>query len=73
MMVKCGQVWQIKEYVRAERNLYFSYIFVTKVQEDKKHGDVVYFDILGPVPVFQGKSSHSFLTWLIVNCDLVNG
>ena len=73
MMVKCGQVWKIKENIRIARNLNFSYIFVTKVQENKKTGDVVYYDILGPLYEFQYRETNSYLSWLITNCELVSG
>jgi hypothetical protein len=73
MMVKCGQVWQIKEYVRTAKNISYSHIFITKVVIDKMYGDVVWFEALGHIHHFESRTNQSYLTWLTVNCELVSG
>ena len=73
MMVKCGQIWKIKEYIRIAKNISYNHIFIIKIQRDKKYGDVVWFDVIGCVQPFEIPTNQTYLTWLVANCELVSG
>jgi hypothetical protein len=72
MNAKAGQIWEIKEHIRIAKHFMFSHVFITKIEENKKTGDVVYYDILGPLHELQYRETNSYLSWLIANCELVS-
>ncbi len=73
MKPQVGQIWKIKEHIRIARKISYNYLFLAKIERDKKHGDVVFFEALGPIQHFETRTNQSYLTWLTANCELVSG
>jgi apolipoprotein N-acyltransferase len=65
---KVGQVWKIKDNLNMSAYWKGSYIFIVRVSKHSSLGDTVSYERIG-----DNKNKSSFVTWLMLNAELVSG
>ena len=73
MMPQVGQIWKIKDHVPVPTD-YSRYVFITKIEVNKRLGDFVHYNRIGSKNKNkENRDDQTYLTWMMVNAELVSG
>jgi len=72
MTPQVGQIWKIKDHVPVPIDC-SRYVFITKIVVNKRLGDSIFYDRIGTKNLNRDSNDRTYLTWMMVNAELVSG